>query len=72
MIKKSALLAARPPSPCRLRLGPGIAADLKSIGVTVGSLGNPFFVQVVKGAEAKAKQIAAATSPSQRSRPTMT
>jgi ribose transport system substrate-binding protein len=37
---------------------PASAADLKSIGITVGSLGNPFFVQVVKGAEAKAKQIA--------------
>jgi ribose transport system substrate-binding protein len=37
---------------------PASAADLKSIGITVGSLGNPFFVQVVKGAEARAKQIA--------------
>lgn len=35
------------------------AADkpLKSIGITVGSLGNPFFVTIAKGAEAKAKQI---------------
>ncbi len=35
------------------------AADkpLKSIGVTVGSLGNPYFVTVVKGAEARAKAI---------------
>jgi len=35
------------------------AADkqLKSIGITVGSLGNPYFVTIVKGAEAKAKQI---------------
>ena len=30
---------------------------LKSIGITVGSLGNPYFVTIVKGAEAKAKQI---------------
>jgi ribose transport system substrate-binding protein len=30
---------------------------LKSIGVTVGDLGNPFFVQVGKGAEAAAKKI---------------
>jgi ribose transport system substrate-binding protein len=35
------------------------AADkpLKSVGVTVGSLGNPYFVTVVKGAEARAKAI---------------
>ncbi|KVE41065.1 ABC transporter substrate-binding protein [Burkholderia sp. BDU5] len=35
------------------------AADkpLKSIGITVGSLGNPYFVTVVKGAEAQAKEI---------------
>lgn len=30
---------------------------LKSIGVTVGDLGNPFFVQVGKGAEAGAKKL---------------
>ena len=30
---------------------------LKSIGITVGSLGNPYFVTIVKGAEAKAKTI---------------
>ena len=33
------------------------AKDLKSIGVTVGSLGNPFFIAVVKGATDQAKQI---------------
>ncbi|NPT53783.1 ABC transporter substrate-binding protein [Paraburkholderia elongata] len=35
------------------------AADkpLKSIGITVGSLGNPYFVTIAKSAEAKAKQI---------------
>lgn len=35
------------------------AADkpLKSIGITVGSLGNPYFVTVVKGAQAQAKEI---------------
>jgi len=39
--------------------GPAHAADkqLKSIGITVGSLGNPYFVAIVKGAEARAKQI---------------
>lgn len=30
---------------------------LKSIGITVGSLGNPFFVTIARGAEAKARQI---------------
>ena len=33
------------------------AKELNSIGITVGSLGNPFFVTIAKGAEAKAKQI---------------
>src|SRR5690242_19248546 len=37
---------------------PAPAKDIKSIGITVGSLGNPFFVQIAKGAEAKAKEIA--------------
>ncbi len=30
---------------------------LKSIGVTVGDLGNPFFVQIGKGAEVRAKEL---------------
>jgi ribose transport system substrate-binding protein len=59
MIKKSALLAATAAlALAAFASAPASAADLKSIGVTVGSLGNPFFVQVVKGAEARAKQIA--------------
>ncbi|MET5115974.1 substrate-binding domain-containing protein, partial [Burkholderia pseudomallei] len=29
----------------------------KSIGITVGSLGNPYFVTDVKGAQAQAKEI---------------
>ena len=35
------------------------AADrpLKSVGLTVGDLGNPFFVQIAKGAEAKAREL---------------
>lgn len=33
------------------------ARELKSIGVTVGSLGNPFFVTIAKGAEAKAREL---------------
>lgn len=31
--------------------------QIKSIGITLGSLGNPFFVTLAKGAEAKAKQL---------------
>lgn len=34
------------------------AKDLKSVGVTVGDLANPFFVQIGKGAELKAKELA--------------
>jgi ribose transport system substrate-binding protein len=48
-----------------LALGCGLSAPaahsadkpLTSIGITVGSLGNPYFVTISKGAEAKAKQI---------------
>lgn len=38
---------------------PGTAAakELTSIGTTLGSLGNPFFLQIVKGAEKKAREI---------------
>ncbi|MCQ9122810.1 ABC transporter substrate-binding protein [Rodentibacter caecimuris] len=32
--------------------------ELNSIGVTVGDLANPFFVQIAKGAELKAKELA--------------
>lgn len=31
--------------------------QIKSIGITLGSLGNPFFVTLAKGAEAKARQL---------------
>ncbi|MFY1027016.1 ABC transporter substrate-binding protein [Actinobacillus seminis] len=34
------------------------AKELKSIGVTVGDLANPFFVQIAKGAELKARELA--------------
>lgn len=37
------------------------AKELKSIGVTVGDLANPFFVQIAKGAELKAKELAGDT-----------
>ena len=33
------------------------AAELGAIGITLGSMGNPFFVALAKGAEAKAKEI---------------
>ncbi|SUX76215.1 Uncharacterised protein [Citrobacter freundii] len=32
--------------------------ELKSIGVTVGDLANPFFVQITKGAELEARKLA--------------
>ena len=31
--------------------------ELKSAAVTVGDLGNPFFVQIARGAETKAKEV---------------
>ncbi len=37
--------------------GSAAAKDLNSIGITLGSLGNPFFVALSQGAEAKAKEI---------------
>jgi ribose transport system substrate-binding protein len=37
--------------------GTAQAKELNSIGISVGSLGNPFFVTIAHGAEAKAKQI---------------
>src|SRR4029079_9329061 len=30
--------------------------QIKNVGITLGSLGNPFFVSLAKGAEAKVKQ----------------
>ena len=35
----------------------GQARELKSVGITVGSLGNPFFIALAEGAEAAAKAI---------------
>ncbi len=37
--------------------GAASAKDLSSVGITLGSLGNPFFVAMVQGAEAEAKKI---------------
>src|SRR6478735_5570662 len=36
---------------------PALAKDLNSVGISVGSLGNPFFVATIKGIEDKAKAI---------------
>jgi ribose transport system substrate-binding protein len=36
---------------------PAAAADLQTVGISVGSLGNPFFVATIKGIEDKAKAI---------------
>jgi ribose transport system substrate-binding protein len=33
------------------------ASPLRSVGITVGDLGNPFFVQIAKGAETKAREL---------------
>jgi ribose transport system substrate-binding protein len=44
-----------------LLAGSGQAAQpLRSVGLTVGDLGNPFFVQVARGAEAKARELGGA------------
>jgi len=57
VLKTSALLATA----ALLALAAPVAAkDLTAIGITVGNLGNPFFVQVVKGAEAKARELGGA------------
>src|SRR4051794_27303808 len=40
-----------------LAMGTAAAKDLKSIGISVGSLGNVYFVTLAKGAEATAKKI---------------
>jgi ribose transport system substrate-binding protein len=36
---------------------PAHAKDVKNVGISVGLLGNPFFVATIKGIEAKAKEI---------------
>jgi ribose transport system substrate-binding protein len=55
MLKRAALFGAA----TGLALSaPAMAQELEAVGLTLGSLGNPFFVQVADGAEAKAKEIA--------------
>lgn len=41
-------------------MGHAAERPLKQIGVTVGDLGNPFFLQIAKGAESKAKELGGA------------
>jgi ribose transport system substrate-binding protein len=36
---------------------PAYAKDVKNVGISVGLLGNPFFVATIKGIEAKAKEV---------------
>lgn len=36
---------------------PALAADVTTVGVTVGSLGNPYFAATDKGIAAKSKEI---------------
>lgn len=52
---KSVLLAAA----AALALSAGVASakELKSIGISLGSMGNPFFVALAKGAEDQAKKV---------------
>lgn len=57
MLKKALLGAAAALALALPAAAPDAAEELKSVGITVGNLGNPFFVQVVKGAEAKAKEL---------------
>jgi len=57
MFKKKAVLAAALSLGFALQGAHAADKQLKSIGITVGSLGNPYFVTIVHGAEAKAKQI---------------
>ncbi len=54
MFKKKVIVAGM-----ALTLAAGFvqAKEINSIGITVGSLGNPFFVTIAKGAEAKVKEL---------------
>src|SRR3954463_4084156 len=54
-IRKTGLLAAIATS---MLSAPAFATDLTSIGMTVGNLGNPFFLSMQKGAQAKANELA--------------
>ncbi|HEY1610792.1 MAG TPA: ABC transporter substrate-binding protein [Paraburkholderia sp.] len=56
-MKKAVLAAAALALGLALQGAQAADKPLKSIGITVGSLGNPYFVTIVQGAQAKAKQI---------------
>ncbi len=53
MLKKLLLASAA----LALATGAAGAKDLKSIGISLGSMGNPFFIALAKGAEFEAKKI---------------
>ena len=52
---KSVLLAAA--AALALSAGAASAKELKSIGISLGSMGNPFFVALAKGAEDQARKV---------------
>lgn len=55
MMRKAAFLGAA----AGLALAvPAQSEELEGVGLTLGNLGNPFFVQVARGAEAKTKELA--------------
>ncbi|GAB0119650.1 ABC transporter substrate-binding protein [Acidisoma sp. 7E03] len=57
MLKKTLLAAGAACLALAARSPDASAKDLTSIGISVGSLGNPYYVALVKGAEAEAKKI---------------
>ncbi len=54
---KSVLLATAAAAALALSAGAASAKELKSIGISLGSMGNPFFVALAKGAEDQAKKV---------------
>jgi ribose transport system substrate-binding protein len=54
---KSLLLAAAAATALALGAGSASAKELKSIGISLGSMGNPFFVALAKGAEDQARKV---------------
>ncbi|TBW33571.1 ABC transporter [Siculibacillus lacustris] len=57
MMKKILLAGVAALVSAGLSVGVAEAKDLKKIGISLGSMGNPFFVALAKGAEVKAKEI---------------
>lgn len=55
MIRKAVLLGAAAGVTLSV---PALGDEIEGVGLTLGSMGNPFFVQVAKGAEAKARELA--------------